>query len=79
MNKSEAYKTLIDELEKLSSKGIEETISALEERSEYTLSGKTGKLYSIVLKLSGNTLQGSISELNSFKFDLLEESVRVDN
>ena len=78
MNRTEAYKLLVDELEKIRLKGIVVANTTVEESSEYVVSSDAGKAYNINLKLSDNVLHGSISELNSFKFELLEETVKID-
>jgi len=78
MNKSEAYKLLIKELEKVRTKGLVEANAMVSKTPEYIVNNGNGKAYSITLKLSDNELHGSISELNSFKFELLEEKVGID-
>ena len=78
MNRTDAYKLLVDELERIRLKGIVAAKKTVEDSSEYVVSNDAGKAYNMTLKLSGNVLHESISELNSFKFELLEEVVKID-
>ena len=77
MNKSNAYKILTDELEKIRSIGISDAKKVVSQSQEYVVRGESGTAYNITIKLVGNKLEGSISELNSFKFELLEESIEI--
>lgn len=78
MNRTEAYKLLVDELEIIRLKGIVAANLKVAESNEYIVSNDGGKAYSITLKQSDNVLHGSITELNSFKFELLEETVFIE-
>jgi len=78
VNRTEAYKLLVNELEKIRVKGIVAANATIAESNEYIVSNDAGKAYSINLRISDNVLYGSITELNSFKFELLEESVDID-
>ena len=77
MNKSSAYKILIEELEKMRSNGIGGARKLLSQCHEYVVRDESGVAYNVTIKLTGNKLLGCISELNSFKFELLEESIEI--
>ena len=79
MNREEAYKLLVSELQKIQLLGMIEAKDALLRSDKRTVRGEAGLLYTIEVKLVGDRLHGSIHDSNSFKFDLIEESMVIES
>lgn len=75
MNKTEAYKLLSDELESVHNLGIDAAKEMLSATTEFTKKSQSGASYCITMKISDNTLIGSIHDYDTFGFELLEESL----
>jgi len=75
MNRNEAYKILCEELESVRSMGLQAAKDKLSSSNEFTRKGKSGVVYCVVIKVQDTTLSGTIHGNNSFRFEILEETV----
>ena len=78
MDKKTAYSLLTKELNKLSAfspKALKEKLSS---PKEILLSGEDGKEYVAGFEINENFLVGKIHDRNSFKFEILEERVKIN-
>lgn len=83
MNKTEAYQILITEMTSIANRSTEYLVKNLDTAIEIETSSNSGKQYSIAIRISQkneNTyiLEGNVHDNNSFKYELLEEKLKIE-
>ena len=83
MDRTEAYQILIAEMKSISNKPVEVLHGLVGKSLETESSSRSGRHYSLSIKISqkgDNTylLEGNIHDNNSFKYELLEETLEIE-